>query len=250
MLTAGQAAALIAAISFAVLAGAGVYALVKLARLITETSRTVAEMRERTDLLLGRANAAVDQAQEQLTRTGAVAASMDEVSSNVAELTADVSMLAGVVRTLLGGPLGRLAGFSYGVRRAIALRRAGAGAGSGVGSRTGPEAGSARLARGPGTDPGAQGKDHRAAFSRAALSQAPPKRPSPNQPPANQAPPNQARPSRAAPGQPAPSRATPAALPPAAPNGDTQPPRAVPVQRGTNTSHGIRSKKGRRRVAP
>ena len=128
MLTAGQAAALIAAISFAVLAGAGVYALVKLARLISEASRTVAQMRERTDLLVGRANAAVDQAHEQLARTGEITANMDDVSSNIAELTADVSMLTGAVRTVLGGPLGRFAELTYGVRRAIALRRADSGA--------------------------------------------------------------------------------------------------------------------------
>jgi uncharacterized protein YoxC len=222
MLTAGLAAALIAAISFAVLAGAGVYALVKLARLISEASRTVAEMRERTDLLLGRANAAVDQAHEQLTRTDAIAASMDEVSSNVAELTADVSMLTGAVRTLLGGPLGRLAGFSYGVRRAIALRRADS------------RAGSARMEPGTGTGPGVRGKDRRAALSRAAP---------------NRAAPNRAAPNRAAPDQAAPA-ALPSAAPSAAPRGDTQPPLAVPTQRGRGTNHGMRDGKTRRRVVP
>jgi hypothetical protein len=125
MLTALQAAAVIAATAFAVLATAGVYALVKLARLISAASGVVADFRVRGDLLVGRANSAVDRAHEQLARTDAITASMDEVAANIAELTADVSMLSGAVHALLGGPLGRLAAFSFGVRRAIALRRGG-----------------------------------------------------------------------------------------------------------------------------
>jgi hypothetical protein len=130
MLTAGQAAVLIAAVSFAVLAGAGVYALVKLARLISATTRAVDDLRVRGDLLVSRANAAVDrvnsaagEAHEQLARTAAVTANMDRASSAVAELTADISLLTSAVRTLLGGPLGRLAALTYGVRHAIVLRR-------------------------------------------------------------------------------------------------------------------------------
>lgn len=136
MLTAGQAAALIAAVSFAALAAAGVYTLVKLARLISAASRAVSELRTRGDLLLRRAdsavdrvNSAADEAHEQLARTDAVTANMDRASSAVAELTVDVAVLTGAVRTLLGGPLGRLAGLAYGVRHAIALRRAHAPAG-------------------------------------------------------------------------------------------------------------------------
>jgi uncharacterized protein YoxC len=125
MPTAAQTAALIAAIAFAVLAAAGVYALVRLARLMSEASRAVADFRTRSDLMLGRANSAVDRAHEQLARTDAITANMDEVSTNIAELTADVSTLTGAVHTVLGGPLGRVAGFAFGVRRAIALRRPG-----------------------------------------------------------------------------------------------------------------------------
>ncbi len=130
MLTAGQAAALIAAISFAALACAGVYTLIKLARLISQASRAVADVRADTDSLLARANAAVDQAHEQLTRTDAITANMDEVSANLAALSSGVSML-------LGGPLGRLAGLTYGVRRAIALRRAGPRANRGARAEAG-----------------------------------------------------------------------------------------------------------------
>lgn len=146
MLTAVQAAALIAAIAFAVLAAAGVYVLVKLARLVAESSRVAAEFRTRSDLLLGRANSAVDRAHEQLARTDAITANMDEVSSNIAELTADVSMLTGAVRALVGGPVGQIAGFSFGVRRAIALRRSGPDSARLVGGRAGGRPDPARQA--------------------------------------------------------------------------------------------------------
>ncbi len=125
MVTAARAAALIAAISFAALAAVGVYTLVKLTRLISEASRLVAEWRMRSDLVLGRADAAVQRAHEQLARTDEITANMDEVTANIAELTADVSMLTRAVHTLFGGPLHSLAGFAFGLRRAIALRRPG-----------------------------------------------------------------------------------------------------------------------------
>ncbi len=125
MVTAARAAVLIAAISFAVLTAAGVYTLVKLSRLISQASRVVADWRARSDLLVGRADAAVERAHEQLARTDQITASMDEVTANIAELTADVSMLTRAVHTLFGGPLHGLAGFAFGLRRAVALARAG-----------------------------------------------------------------------------------------------------------------------------
>jgi ABC-type transporter Mla subunit MlaD len=126
MLTAVQAAAVAAATAFTVLAIAGVYALVKLVRLISAATGAVAGAGARGDLLAERANSAVDRAHEQLARTDAITASMDEVAANIAELSDDVSLLTGAVRTLLGGPIGKLAAFSFGVRHAIGRRRGGA----------------------------------------------------------------------------------------------------------------------------
>lgn len=120
----GQVAALIAAVAFALLACVGVYVLLRLVRLISEAAGLVSEFRTRTDLLLERANHAVDRARDQLARTDAITANMDEVSSNMAELTGDISMLTGAVRALLSGPAGKLAAFTFGVRRAVGLRRA------------------------------------------------------------------------------------------------------------------------------
>ena len=61
-------AALIAAVSFAVLVCAGVYLTVRLNRVLSDAATLVRETREDQQVLLIRANAAVDRASAQLDR--------------------------------------------------------------------------------------------------------------------------------------------------------------------------------------
>ena len=126
LMTAGQLAALIAAISVAVLVGAGVVVLVKLARLTSALTRLVADYSGRTDQLLKRAQSAVDRTNEQLARTDSITASMDQVTANMAELSGHVSALTGLARMLAAtaaAPLTGLSALAYGVRRAMLLRQ-------------------------------------------------------------------------------------------------------------------------------
>jgi uncharacterized protein YoxC len=116
-------AALIAAVSFAVLAGAGVYLAVRITRVLGEATAMVRETRAQQQAVLARASAAVDRAHAQLDRTDAVTASMDELGAGVAELAGQVSALAGMGRALAAGPVGRAAAVAYGVRHAFTLRR-------------------------------------------------------------------------------------------------------------------------------
>src|SRR5215471_10045402 len=116
-------AALIAAMSFAVLACAGVYLAVRLTRVLGDAAALVRETRADQQDLLARANAAVDRAHAQLDRTEAVSASMDELGDGMTELAGQLSALAGLGRALAAGPVGRAAAVAYGVRRAVALRR-------------------------------------------------------------------------------------------------------------------------------
>jgi Bacterial protein of unknown function (DUF948) len=127
-----QAAALVAAISFALLAVVGVVALVVMTKFMAESTRLVTDVRERGGVLIDRAQAAVDGAQaavdragRQLDRAESVTASMDELGDGMAELAGQVTALAGFGRAIAGGPVGRAAAFAYGVRRAVGLRRAG-----------------------------------------------------------------------------------------------------------------------------
>ena len=130
-LNAAELAALIAAVAWALLVCVGVFVLFRLGRLLSQSSKLVADVRERGDVLLQRAQAAVDGAQaavdragRQLDRTESVTASMDELGAGMTELAGQVSALAGLGRTITAGPVGRAAALAYGVRHAVTLRRA------------------------------------------------------------------------------------------------------------------------------
>ena len=131
-MNAAEAAALIAAVFWALLVSVGVFVLFRLGRLMGESSRLIADLRERGDVLLQRAQTAVDGAQgavdrasRQLDRSESVTASMDELGAGMAELAGQVTALAGLGRAIAGGPVGRVGALAYGVRHAVGLRRAG-----------------------------------------------------------------------------------------------------------------------------
>jgi hypothetical protein len=144
-MNAAELAALIAAAFWALLACVGVFVLFRLGRLLSESSKLVADMRERGDVLLWQAQqavdgaqAAVDRAGRQLDRAESVAASMDELGTGMSELAGQVTMLArgddpttppregiaGLGRAIGAGPVGRAAALAHGVRHAVSLRRA------------------------------------------------------------------------------------------------------------------------------
>jgi uncharacterized protein YoxC len=118
-------AALIAAVSFAVLACAGVFLAVRFTRVLGDAATLVRDTRADQQALFARASAAVDRAHGQLDRAETVSASMDELGDGVAELAGQMSALAGMGRALAAGPVGRAAAVAYGVRHAVALRRGG-----------------------------------------------------------------------------------------------------------------------------
>ena len=129
-MNAAELAALIAAVFWALLVCVGVFVLLRLGRFLGESSKLVADVRERGDILLTRAQAAVDGAQAAVDRAGrqldqaeSVTASMDELGTGMAELAGQVSALASFGRALTGGPVGRAAALAYGVRHAVSLRR-------------------------------------------------------------------------------------------------------------------------------
>jgi uncharacterized protein YoxC len=117
-------AALIAAVFFAGGVCVAGYALLRVARLANEATQYVNGMQERVDVVIGQAHAAIDRTNEQLDRTDAITSNMNEVTANVAKLTEHVSALAALGRALAAGPVGKAAAVSYGVRRAVGLRRA------------------------------------------------------------------------------------------------------------------------------
>ena len=123
-----EIAALIAAVSFAVIAASIAYLAIRATKVLGDAATLVRETRAGQEALLLRANAAVERANAQLDASEAAARSMDELGAGMADLAGQVTALAGFGRTMagavVGGPAGKAAALAYGVRHAMALRRA------------------------------------------------------------------------------------------------------------------------------
>ena len=155
MLNAVWVAVIIAAACWAVLVAAAVYVLIKLARLITQTSAAVSGLREDSDAVIARAHATIDATAGQLNRTDEITASMDQVAAGMAELTGRVTALAPLARLAAatsGTRLARVSAFVYGVRHAAELRAL-RPRGRPPGSVPGGPGTLRQNARGPGHDP-------------------------------------------------------------------------------------------------
>jgi uncharacterized protein YoxC len=120
-------AALIAAVSFAVIACAAVYLALRFARVLSDAATLVRETRADQQALFARANAAIGRAETQLDSTEAATAAVADLGDSMTELAGQASALAGIGRSVagavVGGPVGRAAAVAYGVRHAIGLRR-------------------------------------------------------------------------------------------------------------------------------
>ncbi|MFB7946153.1 DUF948 domain-containing protein [Kitasatospora phosalacinea] len=114
----GELAGLLVAVFWAVLVTLLAVVLVRLSRVLREATVLVAAVTEQAVPLLQDANAAVRSAHEQLER-------VDEITANVQDAAADAKALSSTVAATLGGPLVKVAAFSYGVRKAVARQRDG-----------------------------------------------------------------------------------------------------------------------------
>lgn len=112
MLTGGQLAGLIVAVFWAILVSFLTLVLLRLARLLRETTELVAELGDQAAPLLEDLARTVEQAGEQLDRTDVITKQMAGVSQNVSAVTT-------VVTSVVSGPLVKAAAFSYGVRKAL-----------------------------------------------------------------------------------------------------------------------------------
>ncbi|WP_327580740.1 DUF948 domain-containing protein [Nonomuraea sp. NBC_00507] len=116
MLTAGEVAGLIAATGWIVLVCVLAMVLVKLARLLTETTKAVADLNNRLTPLLDDLSVTVSETNRQLIAVEAIARDVKQVSGHAAKLSA-------VTQTVFTGPLIKVSSLTYGVRRAIEARR-------------------------------------------------------------------------------------------------------------------------------
>jgi len=112
----GDLAGLIAAIVFAVLVGLLAIPLVKLGRLLDEAKQAVHDLSANVTPLLEEITETVTESNRQLAR-------VDVITTDVAEVTGNISALVALVAASVGGPLIKVAAFSAGVRAAIGAGR-------------------------------------------------------------------------------------------------------------------------------
>lgn len=112
----GQIAALIAAVAFVLLVGLLAVPLLKLGRTLDEATLAIRKAHDGAGPILTNAQTTVERVNNQLERVDGITANAQSVTSNTAALT---SLFA----STLGGPVVKIAAFSYGIRRAADNRR-------------------------------------------------------------------------------------------------------------------------------
>jgi uncharacterized protein YoxC len=112
----GDLVGLIFAAAFALISLALIWVLLKLRRTVEELTRLVAGITDKTVPLLGEVTTSVEHVNDQLVR-------VDTITGNVESITTNAKALTGLFSATLGGPLVKVAAFTYGVRRAASKKQ-------------------------------------------------------------------------------------------------------------------------------
>jgi uncharacterized protein YoxC len=124
-MSAGAVAGLIAAGAFLIIALFTCYALAKLARILDEVADRVRQtdrvIDESTDRIR-QAGTTVDEVNTALASVNVELARVEQISTHVESITGNISALTSVFAATLGGPVIKVAAFTYGVRRAASKR--------------------------------------------------------------------------------------------------------------------------------
>ena len=112
----GQWAAVVAAGAFVLLVVILAIPLIKLGRTLDEATIAIRKAHMNSDPLFTGANTTLNHVNTQLER-------VDGITANTQAVTGNVSALTSVFTATLGGPLVKVAAFSYGVNRALKARR-------------------------------------------------------------------------------------------------------------------------------
>ena len=108
----GDIAGLIAAIAFVLLVGLLAVPLIKLGKVFDAATKSVEEITEHALPILDESATTITAANSQLAK-------VDAVTTSAAEVTQNISALTGIYAATFGGPLVKVAAFSYGVRKAF-----------------------------------------------------------------------------------------------------------------------------------
>jgi uncharacterized protein YoxC len=110
--SAGEVAGLVVAVAWAVLVLFLAYVLVALGGTLRELTRVVGEVGDSTVPVLHEVTTTVATANLALDR-------VETITTNVSTITKNASALSSIAAVSFGGPLVKVASFSYGVRRAL-----------------------------------------------------------------------------------------------------------------------------------
>lgn len=116
-ITLGDIAGAVAALAFA-------YLVLRLGSVIGKAGAILDEARVGVKGLADQSVPLLGEVTTTVTVTNAQLARLDAVTTNVATMSANVDALTSLFAATLGGPLVKLAAFSYGVRTALGARRA------------------------------------------------------------------------------------------------------------------------------
>lgn len=115
-MSAGEWAAVVAAGAFVLLVILMAVPLLKLGRTLDETTLAVRKAHEGAGPLLDGAATTVSQVNSNLVR-------VEDITTNAQAMSSNAAALASVFAATLGGPVVKVAAFSYGVRKASKARR-------------------------------------------------------------------------------------------------------------------------------
>ncbi|MGQ7297660.1 DUF948 domain-containing protein [Quadrisphaera sp. KR29] len=114
----GDVAGLVAALAFVVLVALLARPILKLGQVLDEARTAIKGVSDSTVPLIAEVTTTVGQANEQMEK-------IDTITTNAAQVSTNVSALTALFAATLGSPVVRAAAFTYGVRQAVAGRRAG-----------------------------------------------------------------------------------------------------------------------------
>jgi uncharacterized protein YoxC len=114
--SAGEIAALVAAIAFVLLVLLLAIPLLKLGRTLDEATLAIRKTHEGAAPLLADAQGTIAQVNAQLDQ-------LEGISRNVNSMTTNVAAMTAVVSSTLGSPMIKAAAFTYGVRKTVSDRR-------------------------------------------------------------------------------------------------------------------------------
>jgi uncharacterized protein YoxC len=134
-MSAGEIAGLVAAFAFVLLVGMLAVPLLKLGKVLDQTTELVKGVTDETIPLLNEVTTTVTTTNESLVRVEAISGNVEAISGNVGTVSANVSGMSSLMTIAFGVPMIKVMSISYGVRQAWQSRRDTTGGTAGRGGR-------------------------------------------------------------------------------------------------------------------